>query len=80
MTEENIFKSTLQMLVPMIIEKISSEYKINLDEALYSLYKSKLYSDLERERTKLWHLSPLALANLWHQEVTTGSIEYPEEA
>lgn len=80
MTEENIFKSTLQMLVPMLVEKISSEYKINFDEALSSLYKSKLYSDLEREKTKLWHLSPLALANLWHQEVTTGSIEYPEEA
>lgn len=80
MTEEKIFKSTLQMLVPMLVEKISSEYKINFDEALSSLYKSKLYSDLEREKTKLWHLSPLALANLWHQEVTTGIIEYPEEA
>lgn len=80
MTEEIIFKSTLQMLVPMVVEKMASEYKMALDDALSALYKSKLYSDLEREKTKLWHLSPLALAELWHQEATTGTIEYPEEA
>ena len=44
------------------------------------LYTSQLYADLERESSKLWHLSPLALAELWHSEKTTGHIPYPEEA
>lgn len=74
------FKSTLQMLVPMIVEAMCNEYGLSEYAALMALYESKLYSDLEREPTKLWHLSPLALADLWHQEVTTGKIVYPEEA
>lgn len=44
------------------------------------LYESRLYADLERENSKLWHLSPLALAELWYSEKTTGHIPYPEEA
>ena len=74
------FKATLQMLVPMVVETICRQYGMDEFEALHALYASRLYSDLERERTKLWHLSPLALAELWHQEVTTGKIVYPEEA
>lgn len=74
------FKSTLQMLVPMIVEAMCKEYGLSEYAALMALYESKLYGDLEREPTKLWHLSPLALADLWHQEVTTGKIVYLEEA
>lgn len=74
------FKATLQMLVPMVVETICKKYGLDEFSALHSLYASRLYSDLERERTKLWHLSPLALAELWHQEITTGKIVYPEEA
>jgi len=74
------FKTTLQMLVPMVIERMCSEFNLKETNAISALYKSKLYSDLEREPTKLWHLSPLALAELWYQEHTTGKIEYPEEA
>ena len=71
MPDEEI-KATLQMLVPMIIETICKQYGMDEYSALHSLYTSRLYSDLERERTKLWHLSPLALAELWHQEITTS--------
>lgn len=78
--EEKIFKGTLQMLVPMVVEKMHEAYGIDPLTAVKKLYASKLYSDLERESTKLWHLSPLALADLWHQEITTGKITYPEEA
>lgn len=74
------FKSTLQMLVPTVVQNICSEYGLSEYDALMALYESKLYSDLEREPTKLWHLSPLALAELWHQEIETGKIVYPEEA
>lgn len=79
MNEKIIFKSTLQMLVPMLVEKICTEYKYKVKDAISNLYKSKLYKDLENEKTKLWHLSPLALADLFYQEKTTGNIIYPEE-
>lgn len=78
--DEKLFKGTLQMLVPMVVEKMHEVYRIDPLTAVKELYTSKLYSDLERESTKLWHLSPLALADLWHQEITTGEITYPEEA
>jgi len=74
------FKATLQMLMPMVVETICKQYGTDEFRALHSLYASRLYSDLERESTKLWHLSSLALAELWHQEITTGKIIYPEEA
>lgn len=79
-SEEKIFKSTLQMLVPQVIAKMHEEYGVELSDALKELYESRLYHDLERESSKLWHLSPLALADLWYQEKTTGTLIYPEEA
>lgn len=78
--EEKIFKGTLQMLVLMVVAKMHEYYGVEPLEAVKELYASRLYSDLERETSKLWHLSPLALADLWHQEITTGEITYPEEA
>jgi len=44
------------------------------------LYSSFLYSKLEMEETKLWHLSQLTLANLLNEEIKTGTITFPEEA
>ena len=40
------FKSTLQMLVPMVVQNICSEYGLSEYDALMALYESKLYSDL----------------------------------
>ena len=74
------FKATLQMLVPMIVSEMSRLFGLSENEAIPSLYSSSLYSRLEREETKLWHLSPLALAELWDEERRTGKIVYPEEA
>lgn len=74
------FKATLQMLVPMVVSAISQRFGISEDEAIPRLYGSRLYADLEREETKLWHLSPCALADLWDEERRTGRISYPEEA
>jgi hypothetical protein len=80
MKEDTLFKSTLQMLVPLIIQQMCIHYHISEDDAVTALYTSKLYADLERERTKLWHLSPLRLADLWHEELAEGQVTYPEEA
>ena len=74
------FKATLQMLVPMIVSEMSRRFGLSEKDAIPALYSSSLYSRLELEKTKLWHLSPLALAELWDEERRTGKIVYPEEA
>ena len=73
-------KATLQMLVPMIIQTIIANKKISVIEAVKLLYVSELYAKLENEKTKLWHLSPLALYELLETELKTGKIIFPTEA
>jgi len=73
-------KATLQMLVPMIIQTIIANKKISVIEAVKLLYVSELYAKLENEKTKLWHLSPLALYELLEMELKTGKIIFPTEA
>jgi len=74
------FKATLEMLIPLVIREIIKSRKISEQEAFELLYSSFLYSKLEIENTKLWHLSQLTLANLLNEEIETGSIIFPEEA
>jgi len=78
--EQLQFTATLQLIVPQVVDRMVKEYGLEEKDAVGALYRSRLYSDLERESSKLWHLSPLALAQLWHEEHTTGHIQYPEEA
>jgi len=68
------------MLIPLVIREIIKSRKISEQEAFELLYSSFLYSKLEIENTKLWHLSQLTLANLLNEEIETGSIIFPEEA
>ena len=74
------FKATLEMLIPLVIKEIMKNRNINEREAFELLYSSFLYSKLEIESTKLWHLSQLTLANLLNEEIETGTIIFPEEA
>ena len=74
------FKATLEMLIPLIIEEITKNRNIDEQSAFELLYSSFLYSKLEVESTKLWHLSQLTLANLLNEELETGTITFPEEA
>ncbi|MDR3292841.1 MAG: hypothetical protein LBT20_01915 [Clostridiales bacterium] len=62
-------------LMRMLTERRGTDYK----DAAKLLYKSKLYSQLEKEETKLWHLSAETLYSLLDEEVQTGTITYPEE-
>ena len=73
------YKATLQMLVPMIIQTIIANKKMSVIEAVKLFYVSKLYGKLENEKTKLWHLSPLALYELLEMELKTGKIIFPTE-
>jgi hypothetical protein len=74
------FKATLEMLIPLVIKEIMKSRNISEKEAFELLYSSFLYSKLETESTKLWHLSQLTLANLLNEEIETGTINFPEEA
>jgi len=74
------FKTTLEMLIPLVIREIMKSRNISEKEAFEILYSSFLYSKLEIEATKLWHLSQLTLANLLNEEIETGTIIFPEEA
>ena len=74
------FKATLEMLIPLVIKEIIKSRNISEQEAFELLYSSLLYSKLEMESTKLWHLSQLTLANLLNEELKTGTITFPEEA
>lgn len=76
----NEFKGILQLLVPMLVQRIVEEKNLPDDEALTLLYSSTLYAKLEHEPTKLWHLSVPTLMQLLNEELATGRITYPEEA
>jgi len=65
---------------PLTIEERIKSRNISEQEAFRLLYSSLLYSKLEVESTKLWHLSQLTLANLLNEELETGTITFPEEA
>ena len=74
------FKAILQLLVPLVIEEIVKIRKVPEHEALVAFYSSSVYERLENEKTKLWHLSPLCLANLLQEELDTGKATFPREA
>ena len=59
----------------LITERRNADYK----DAVKLFYSSTLYSKLEQEETKLWHLSAETLYSLLDEELTTGKITFPEE-
>ena len=74
------FKAMLIFLIPQLVKEIVDRENISETEATRALYESELYAALEEEATKLWHLSPKALYEMYAEEKLTGKITYPEEA
>lgn len=70
----------LELIVPRLAQMIISDQNISEKDAFTRLYRSELYKQLEREDTKLWHLSIPTLYEMWQEEQRTGQITYPEEA
>ncbi|MGM9550769.1 MAG: hypothetical protein ACI3XA_06940 [Clostridia bacterium] len=73
------FEAMLILIVPAVIELIVKNYSWDEIEASDIFYKSKVYEALEQEETKLWHLSPLTLFNMFDEEQKTGGFLFPEE-
>ena len=62
-----------------IVEDLANRRSISKREALSLYYNSNLYRLYEREETKLWHFSWVALAEMLDNEITTGRLEIPVE-
>ena len=73
MNQDNLY-SIIAIITPGIIQHLMDDRGINEETAAELLYNSHLYSKLEDEETKLWHLSPLTLFDLLNEEITTGKI------
>lgn len=78
MSEQGI-KRMLELIVPRLLRMIMEKQSLTEKEALTQLYASELYRQLEREETKLWHLSIPTLYEMWLEEKESGHITYPEE-
>ena len=74
------FESMLILIVPAVVKLIVDNNPIDEIEASDKFYNSMVYAKLEQEDTKLWHLSPLTLYNMFEQEQKTGKFVFPEEA
>lgn len=78
--EKKKFEAMLMLLVPRVIHLIIENYSYDEVTASKEFYDSKVYSFLEQEDTKLWHLSALTLFNMFDEEKKTGTFIFPEEA
>ena len=73
-------KFEAMLLVPQVIHLITENYPYDEVSATKEFYDSEVYSFLEQEDTKLWHLSALTLFNMFDEEKKTGTFIFPEEA
>ncbi len=78
--EKKKFEAVLMLLVPQVIHLIVENYPYDEVTASKEFYSSKVYSFLEQEDTKLWHLSALTLFNMFDEEKQTDTFTFPEEA
>lgn len=78
--EQKRFEAMLVLLVPQVIHLITKNYPYDEVTASKEFYESRVYSLLEQEDTKLWHLSALTLFHMFDEEKKTGSFTFPEEA
>ena len=78
--EKKKFQAMLVLIVPEVIQLIIESYHYDEITAAKEFYESETYSLLEEEETKLWHLRPMTLFNMFDEEKKTGKITFPEEA
>ncbi|MDR0936120.1 MAG: hypothetical protein LBM98_05495 [Oscillospiraceae bacterium] len=79
MTSQKNVYAIIAFITPGMLRLIMANRGVSLPEAADILYNSKLYSVLEDEKTKLWRLSYVLLYDLLEEELTSGTITYPEE-
>lgn len=73
------YSAIIGLIVPEVVRLIAEKYSYNEVTAAEEFYRSRVYTILEQEQTKLWHFSPLTLFNMFEEEKKTGSFVVPEE-
>ena len=76
--EQVKFEALLTLIVPQVVDLIVTNHRVDEISAIKSFYDSEVYSLLKQEDTKMWHLSPLTLFNMYDEEAKTGGITFPE--
>ena len=74
---EKEFGELLYMITTAAVDKIMQSTGWDEDYALDRFMRSKVYSLLEREETKVWHLSAVMIAQLFNDE-RAGRLVLPE--
>lgn len=69
MTERKITDKNLYLILPGKVSKMAvmyaTDFGLTIAEAIRHIYKSETYKELEKEETKLWHLGPVALYQMF---------------
>lgn len=72
-----ITQENLHLLLPGKVANVAAiyaeEHNCNPFEAINKFYLTKLYQDLSIEQTKLWHLGPVALYEIWEEEINSSN-------
>lgn len=79
MSEQQYSTMLALLILPPLIALIVERMGVNEATATEMLYHSQFYEKLADERLKLWHYSPVMLADMFVEAVRTGVIPYPEE-
>ena len=80
MTESQYSTMLALLILPPLVAEICKQTGRDEASVIDQLYHSELYEKLCDERLKLWHYSPLMLADMFVEAERTGVISYPEEA
>lgn len=69
MTDRRINNNNIHLILPGKVSRMAvmcaEDFKISITEALTRIYQSPVYQELENEETKLWHLGPVALYQMF---------------
>jgi hypothetical protein len=77
--DKSQFALMLSSIISEVSHELSQRYQISEMEASHLFYTSQVYQLLEKESTKMWHLSYMTLCMLYEDEINTGHIDIPEE-
>ena len=77
MIDKNSFEMVLLTICAGLVKKIVLETGLHENAAMEKLYSSALYSELEKEETKVWHYSVPKLYELLEKETKTGQLVLP---
>lgn len=73
MTERKITENNLYLILPAKVSKMAvmyaTDFGLSIIEALKRIYQSDTYRELEHEDSKLWHLGPVALYQMFLEEI-----------